>query len=115
MPRIQFSMRWLMVAITVACIVLFLAVTFGNLFEIVYASFIWCIVPTPLVVFAIFARGDLQAFAIGCLVPWAMFIGLDSPPFDSYWFATFWLLPISVVCGLLAAATRRWIQWNRWD
>jgi hypothetical protein len=100
----------------VAAVLLFLAVKFVGYFEIVVASIFWCILPTPLVVFAIYDRGDFQAFSIGALVPWLMLIGLDFPlPTSGYLTASLWLLPMSVICGVLAAATRRWIQANRRD
>ena len=109
MPRLQFSLRWLMVTITLACVVLFLWVTFGSFFDIVFASLMWCVVPTPLVIAAIYGRGDAQAFSIGGLVPWVSLVGLESPSFDSYLFAAMWLIPMCIICGLLAVATRRWL------
>jgi hypothetical protein len=62
--------------------------------------------------FAIYARGDLQAFAIGALVPWVMMIALRIVAINSLFAAAVWLLPMCVICGVVAAATRRWIQAN---
>ena len=113
MPRFQFSLWWLMVAITVVCILLFLTVTFGGFFGILIASVVWCAIPTPIVIFAIYARGDLQAFAIGALVPWViLLVVLRTPATTSFFAAVIWLLPMSALCGALAAATRRWIDTN---
>jgi hypothetical protein len=120
MPRFQFSLRWLLITVTVAAVLLFLAVTFGDLIEVVFGdlievvffSVVWCILPTPLVVFVIFDRGDLQAFAIGALVPWVVMIATRLPSPDSL-FWLIWLLATSAICGTLAAATRRWIQRHR--
>jgi hypothetical protein len=112
MPRFQFSLWWLMVAITAVSILLFLSVSFGGFIEIVLASILWCILPTPLVVFAIYGRGDLQAFAIGALVPWLTLIVFRFPGSLPFLAASVWLLPMCVICGVLAAATRRWIKAN---
>ena len=115
MPRFQFSLWWLMVAITAAAVFLFLSVSFGGFIEVMLMSILWCIVPTPLVIFAIYARGDLQAFAIGALVPWVILILLRFPAPNGIFWASLWLLPMCVICGVVAAATRRWIQANLRD
>jgi hypothetical protein len=102
-----------MAAITVACVALFLLVTFGDVFEIVVMSVLWCVLPTPAIILAIYARGDVQAFAIGALVPWVILMMFRIP--NSYFAATLWLLPMAVICGALAAATHRWIKSNLRD
>jgi hypothetical protein len=113
MTHFRFSLKWLMIALTAACILLFLTVTFGDFVEVAFFSAIWCIVPTPLIIFAIYGRGDLQAAAIGALVPYATLMILRVPTaWSSYFNATLWLLPMSALCGVLAAATRRWMQGN---
>jgi hypothetical protein len=105
-----------MIAVTVAAVLLFLAVKFVDYLEVVIASVFWCILPTPLVVFAIYDRGDYQAFSIGALLPWLMLIAMDFPlPASGYLTASFWLFSMSTICGVLAAATRRWIQRHRRD
>jgi hypothetical protein len=114
MPRFQFSVRLLMITIAVVCVALFAWMTIGNLVDVLFATVMWCIIPTPLVVFAIFARGDLQAFAIGGLIPWLVSIGFDTPFVSSY-LTMAWLLLVGALCGIMAATVRRWIQWNRWD
>jgi hypothetical protein len=115
MPRFQFSLWWLMATITVVAVALFVYVTFGNLLDMLFASLVWCILPTPLVIFAIYSRGDLQSLAIGALIPWVVLVGLDSPAFNSYLRAALWLVPMGAICGVLAVVTRRWLEWNRWD
>ena len=108
-------MWWLMVAITIASILLFLTVTFGGFIKVVILSSFWCVLPTPILIFAIYARGGLQAFAIGALVPWVMLLAsgflerMDPIP------AAIWLLPMSAICGIVAAATRRWIPVSQRD
>jgi hypothetical protein len=109
MPRIRFSMWWVMVFITVACVFLFLAVTYGDFIGMAMSSLVWCILPTPLVIFVVYGRGDLQAFAIGALVPWATLIIRVSGSF-SLLGITFWLLPLCAICGFVAVMTRRWLQ-----
>jgi hypothetical protein len=98
-----------MVAITVVCVVLFL-LTLDDFLEIAVASIVWCIIPTPLVIAALFARGDVQAFAIGAVIPWATFILLRLPSEASFIAASIWLIPMCVICGVIAAVTRRWID-----
>ena len=119
MPRFQFSMWWLMVILTAACMILFLAVTFGrffgNVFEVALASVLWCVLPTPLLMFAIYARGDAQAFAIGALIPWVALIVLRFPGSFSVFAVSIWLLPMCTVCGVIAGVTRRWIKANLRD
>lgn len=116
MPRIQFSLKWVMIALTIACVLLFLSVTIRDFVPVALSFAFWCIVPTPIVIFAIYGRGDHQAFAIGALVPWATLI-LLRPSVAEYAFFTvlFWLLPMGALCGFLAAATRRWIRVNQRD
>jgi hypothetical protein len=116
MPRFQFSLAWLMIAISVACVILFLAATFIDFFGVLFVSTILWVIPTPLLIIAIFGRGDLQAFAIGALVPWIAHIALRYPATGtSFVVVSIWLLPNCIICGALAAATRRWIQSNRRD
>jgi hypothetical protein len=105
MPRIQISLKWLMIALTVACVLLFLSVTISDFVPAIVAFGFLCILPTPVVIFAIYSRGDQQAFAIGALVPWVTVLLSQRP------FATLvWMLPMCALCGILAAATRRWIK-----
>jgi hypothetical protein len=113
MPRFRFSLWWLMAAITAASVFLFISVSFGGFIAVVIASTLWCIVPTPLVVIAIYGRGDLKAFAIGALIPWVMLISMRYPAEGLFLAASIWLLPLCAICGVLAAATRRWIQPHR--
>jgi hypothetical protein len=112
MPRFQFSLWWLMVAITVLCVVLFLSVTIGDFLEVAIASVLWCVLPTPIVILAIYGRGDWQAFAIGALIPWVTLIAFRVPATLSFFVATLWLLPMCAVCGIVAGVTRRWIKAN---
>lgn len=110
MPRFQFSMRWLMIAVTLSCVLLFLAVTISDFVPVTVTFAFCCVVPTPIVIIAIYGRGDHQAFAIGALVPWATIIFFRAPAGTfSYFTALFWLVPMCAICGVLAAATRRWL------
>jgi hypothetical protein len=115
MPHIQFSLKWMMIALTVACVLLFLSVTISDFVPATFAFVFWCIVPTPIVIFAIYGRGDQQAFAIGALVPWVTLILFRTPAEFAFFTGLFWMLPMSAVCGVLAAATRRWIKTNQRD
>jgi hypothetical protein len=109
LPRIQFSLKRLLIAITAACVLLFLSVTFKDFVPASLAFAFWCIVPTPVVIFAIYDRGDRQAFAIGALIPWISLLFFRVPGSFTYLSVLFWLLPMCAICGMLAAKTRRWI------
>ena len=109
MPRVQFSLKWLMIALTIACVLLFLFVTIGDFVPAIIAFGVVCILPTPIVIVAIYGRGDWQAFAIGALIPWVTLLIIRPPA------AVFWLLPLSALCGFLAATTRRWIEATQGD
>ena len=110
MPRFQFSLGWLMIAITAVAILLFFAVTFAGFIGAALGSVVWCIVPTPLVVCAIFGRGNVQAFSVGALVPWLTMITTRIPSAASFFSMTIWLLILGGICGSVAIATRRWLE-----
>jgi len=112
MQRFQFSMKWMLVAIAAICVLLFLSVTFRNFVDLALGSIVWCLLPTPLVIVAIYARGDWQAASIGALIPWIALMFLRIPVSSSLLLATFWLVPMSVICGIVAGVTRRWIVTN---
>lgn len=73
---------------------------------------VWYVAPAALLSIAVFTRGDMQAFAIGALIPW---IGpLSKWPVDHRSFGevlgmTIALLMTGGVCGIVSTATRRWI------
>jgi hypothetical protein len=109
MPRFQFSMRWMLVTITVICILLFLWVSFGSFVGAIYSSVVWCVIPTPLVIVAIYGRGDMQCFAIGAVIPWVILLASDTPFYGPY-SILIWLPIMMALCGFVAVATRRWIR-----
>jgi hypothetical protein len=109
-PRFQFSMFRLMVVVTLVALLLGLAVTFGGFINVLLISVVGCVLPTPLVVCAIFGGKDLRAFAIGALIPWFTQITLRFPAPASTAFLTIWLLAMGGVCGAVAIATRRWLE-----
>jgi hypothetical protein len=108
LPRFRFSLKWLLIAVTVLAVLCALAVLFGGFLDMVVFAVIFSLLPTPLVICAIFARRDVQAFAIGALVPWFTLI---------VWIQTMWfvstilyLLFLPLLCGSVAVVTRRWIS-----
>lgn len=108
LPKFQFSLAWLMIAVTCVALVLAVAHILGSVIGALLFATVCCVLPTPLVICAIFARGDLQAFAIGALVPWVtLFAWLPSQSFLSM---ALWLLILPIVCGVIGAFTRRWIR-----
>src|SRR5262245_13949875 len=96
-PWLQFSMFRLMVVVTLAAILLGLAVTFGGFMEVMFVSLVWCVLPTPLIIGSIYAQRDIKTFSIGALVPWFTLI-LTRFPITSFLGATIWLLAMSGVC-----------------
>jgi hypothetical protein len=108
LPKYQFSLAWLMIAVTAVALLLGAIHIFGDFIGAVMFAVICCILPTPLLICAIFARGNVQAFAIGALVPWLMLLAWM--PGRSAVSIALWLLFLPVLCGIIAALTRRWIQ-----
>jgi hypothetical protein len=92
--------------ITIA-VLLGLWVTVSSLLATLLFAVVYCLLPTPLVICAIFARGDAQAVAIGVLIPW--WTRSSWLPNSSYIFMAIWLLTMCAACGVIAAITRRWI------
>ena len=93
-----------MIVITVVAILLGLAVTFQGFVPFIILSIVWGVIPTPLVICAIFGRGDIRSFAIGALVPWVLVLrgppGIGLLPF---------VLIMPAVCGAVAVVTHRWV------
>ena len=115
--RFQYSLKTLLVLMTVVAIALGLMATALGTF--VQATFMWTLIsiaPSVLVVAAIYGRGDLQAFAIGALVPMAPVVisGASLGWFTSSIFEAVAVclaaLVASGVCGTAAAITRRWLR-----
>jgi hypothetical protein len=96
-----------MIVVTVVAILLGLAVTFQGLTSLILASLIWCVLPTPLVICAIFGRGDVRAFAIGGLIPWFPLLRAAAPA--PVLLLPVWLVVMSLICGTIGAATYRWV------
>jgi hypothetical protein len=107
--RFQFSLFRLMVLVTLVAVILGLASRFGYMLGVALVALAWCVLPTPLAICAIFGRRDVQAFAIGALIPWFMLVAMLSPP---GFLATVWCLFLGIVCGALAVLTRRWLERN---
>ena len=103
LPRVKYSLAWLLIGITVIVIVFGLASSFRDFVGSLVFVTICCVVPTPFVIATIFARGDIQTFAIGALMPWLTLL----PWMTSM--AT-WLLILPIICGTLAVVTRRWLR-----
>jgi hypothetical protein len=110
-PRFQFSLFWLMVTVTVVAVVLGLGASLGPVFGVVWYVtyfFVRCVVPTPLVICAIFGRGHARAFAIGALVPWTLEF-FRAGEQQSLLVLTLTILN-SAVCGFVAVATWRLVR-----
>jgi hypothetical protein len=108
LPKLQFSLAGLMILMTAAAILLGLAVSITGLVPMLLASLVWCVLPTPLVICAIFGRGEIRAFAVGGLIPWLLLLR-NIPPGPAL-LVPVWLLIMPVVCGAIAVATYRWLR-----
>jgi hypothetical protein len=115
-PRFQFSLARLMVAVTAIALLLGFSSTIGSTIAF-FNSIVLYILASGLVAFAVYSRGDLQAFAIGALVPC---LPLMVGPFHSTGIASglgylVRLLLFSGICGAVATIARRWIVENQRD
>jgi hypothetical protein len=110
-PRFQFSLRWMLVVMTVFALLLGLSAIFGEGF---FPQLLFVLFPTPLVVAIIYSRGVIQTFAIGGLVPWISLTWLGSARGGNWvnFESTFWLICLSGLSGGIAVASRRWIERN---
>ena len=102
-PRFQFSLAWLLIAVTVAAVVMGFASSVRDLIGSLLFVTVCCVLPTPFVIAAIFGRGDIQSFAIGALVPWLTLLPWVSS-------MAIWLLVLPLICGTVAVITRRWLR-----
>src|SRR4051812_8082234 len=103
LPRLQFSLAWLLIAVTIVAIAMGMASSFRGFVGSLFFVSLCCVLPTPFVIAAIFGRGDIQSFAIGALVPWLTLLPWVSS-------MAIWLLILPLVCGTLAVVTRRWLR-----
>jgi hypothetical protein len=124
LPRFRFSLRAQMILVTAVALILGLFAAGGwQIAWVLLHGLVYCLAPTPLVIIALFGRGELRTFSIGALVPW---VGAwtQSPPsfalvynpglsalqmFGWMLGSTIFMLVSSVACGVLAVFTTRWI------
>jgi hypothetical protein len=102
----------MLIAVAVVALLLGLSAVAGGLLAWLLASFVYCVLPTPLAVAAVYGRDDLRAFSIGALVPWVSFwaCGPAANSLLGVFESTLWLLAMGVLCGMVAVASRRWIE-----
>jgi hypothetical protein len=102
----QFSLLRLMIVVTLVAVLL----GFGGMLDDMLAAVVFCLVPTPLIIVAIYGRRDYQAFAIGALVPWVVLAEFRQPPRSALIMSTVWLIVVGAICGAAAVTTRRWLE-----
>jgi hypothetical protein len=111
-PRFQYSLRGLLIAVAVVAVLLGMLYVAGGLLAWLLAIFVVWILPTPLLIAAIYSRGDVRAFSVGALVPWVS-RWANPPIYDSLTsvvYSAFWVLVMAGICGAVAVASRRWIE-----
>jgi hypothetical protein len=128
LPRFQFSLRAQMILVTAIAVILGLFVAGGwQIAWVLLHGLVYCLVPTPLVIIALFGRGELRTFSIGALVPWVgawtqsppSFLMVYNPGLSALqmfgWMigSTIFLLVTSAGCGALAVFTMRWMAKTR--
>jgi hypothetical protein len=105
-------LRWLLVAVTIVAVLLGLAAIVPAFVRLVGLA-VYLLYPTPLLVAAIFARGEIRAFSVGAMIPWAV-IWSDGPPHSVDWGDLFgliiWLVFFGGACGIVAAVSYRWLE-----
>ncbi len=103
LPKFRLGFAWMLVAVAILFLAMGAVSSFRDLIGSLFFVSVCCVLPTPLVVAAIFGRGDIQSFAIGALVPWFTLLP---------WMSTMamWLLILPLICGTIAVLTRRWLR-----
>lgn len=105
----------MLIVVTALAVGLVLYEAIPWLLQLVAIVLVWAVLPTALVILVIFARGNVQTFAMGALVPLAMWVwDSHTVPLNSTraWVAA----PLmAIFCGLLAVWLRRLIRRKGWD
>jgi hypothetical protein len=106
--KFQFSLHQLLVATALVAVVL--AIGFSAWAGLLAAFFFWML-PTPLVVAAVYGRGEIRTAAIGALVPIvpAILRGPWDPAQRSLLMSVLWMAFSAAICGAVAVVTRRWL------
>jgi len=114
LPRFQFSLKWLLVAVAIAALLLALAgVPAGQgIVGLCLSLLVRGLIPTAAVVAAIDGRGELQAFAIGAAVASVPILTAEIGPirFGELITGLIWQVFVVGICGVVAVLTRRWIE-----
>jgi hypothetical protein len=122
--RFQFSLAWLLMAVTVVAVLLGLSQTTIGFYAVVslFSGLINGILPAVLLVCALFGRGELRVFSIGALVPWVV----SRPPVSVsvgslqqqfalplWWpIVVMWAFTLitAAVSGVVAIGVHRWLR-----
>lgn len=117
LPRVQFSLRWLLLAMTMVAILLGITVIVGDtIVYFLYLAITVCLLPTPLLIGIIFGRGDVRAFSVGAILPWVALWANLTPDLPGHWFMwravimTMFLVFTGMMCGLFAVVSRRLVE-----
>jgi hypothetical protein len=119
LPRFQFSLWALLVVITVVAVLLGVWSIVGTAVAWIIATIAYVVLPVPLLITAIFARDEVQAFSIGALMPWIsnQLIGYPvtyalsrNQSSNGPIFLSLAMIFVAAVCGVVAVVTRRWLE-----
>jgi len=115
--RFQYSLATLLILMTIVAFALgFMGTTLGETIVLLVLWTLFSILPAVLVSVAVYARGDLQAFALGALVPMlplavnGSVFGSRSASILQGLMALVGVVVLGGVCGIAAAATRRLLR-----
>jgi hypothetical protein len=114
-PRFQFSLMWLMIGMTIIAVLLGLAHIAGPAFSFIarlVTLTIVCLVPTPLIICAIFGRGYVRAYSIGAIVPWVICLRWDESVFASITLLLITVI-LSAISGVVGASTLYYLRLNQ--
>lgn len=113
-PRFQFSLRWLMIVVTVVALLLGLGVFAAGqvIVGLLLAIVLRGVIPTVAIVAAVFGRGETRALAIGAVVACIPILTTEIGPlrFSALIAGTISQFVAIGICGGVAVVTCRWIE-----
>jgi hypothetical protein len=111
--QFRFSLRGMLIAVAIVAVLIWLSTAVAGLLFWVTWFALYLVVPTPIVIAAVYARGDFQAFAVGALLPWVASWSGAGPRGGNLLgliASAVLLAAMGGICGVVAVASRRWLD-----